>query len=64
MIFGHLSLNEYFIHWDDLYECYYMYRKNSTYTAKYVDEKLSEGEYKDIIFNDGDKVYKVDPELW
>ena len=57
-------MNDYFIHWDDLYECYYMYRKNSTYTAKYVDNKLSEGEYKDITFTDDDKVYKVDPELW
>ena len=59
MTFLGLDIGDYFIQWDIIDGCYYMYRKNSEYDAYYVDSKLIERDYGVIKFGSDDIVYKV-----
>ena len=62
MTFLELNIGDYFVRWDDLYECYYLYYKNSEYDARWVDNNLNvdwKPDFGFIKFGCDDIVYKV-----
>ena len=59
MTFRELDIGDYFVHWDTIDGCYYMYWKNSEYNARYIDENLKELDWNHIPFSSDDIVYKV-----
>lgn len=59
MKFLELDIGDYFIQWDEIDGCYYMYWKKSEYDAYFIDRKLKRPEWGLIPFGADDIVYKV-----
>lgn len=59
MTFKELDIGDYFIQWDTIDECYYMYCKWFEDKGVYVDNKLRETDWGVIPFHSHDIVYKV-----
>ena len=59
MTFLELDIGDYFIQWDTIDECYFMYCKKSEYDARFVNNDLNEVDWSIFTFSSNDIVYKV-----
>jgi hypothetical protein len=59
MTFLELDIGDYFIQWDIIDGCYYMYWKKSEYDAQYVDTELNSVDWGIFTFGADSIVYKV-----
>jgi len=59
MTFRELDIGEYFVKWDTIDGCYYMYCKWFEDKGVYIDNKLRETDWGVISFGADDIVYKV-----